>query len=502
MKQETIDVFFCFEEQAQWDLLKKHPEAPAQLWGEIKSFEELGRPSFPLERLPEVVRRYAFELAQDLQVPVDMTAMCVLSVLSICVQGKYKVSPKPGWVEPLNLFTLIIAPPGERKSPVFRKVTQPIFNYEWRKKKEMEPQILDSTAKRAVLSAKVEKLKKSVGRSEVADEEYRRAVKELNEFQEVTAPRLLADDTTPERLASLMSQNGGKMAVASAEGGIFEIIGGRYSGGKANMDIFLKGHDGDPVRVDRSNREEYIKEPILSVLLAAQPEVLNGIMGNAAFQGRGLVGRFLYCIPTLQGVRRFDSKPISQQTTEVFQGLCADLLKIPSKEAPVLRFGKQAMETFGAFYEEMDALTRGELSYMGDWMGKFCGAVARIAGVLYLAKERVFAEKKDVPLQVVEDAIAIGRYLMEHAKAAYAAMGAEGSVTGARYILERLEKKPQYRMKKYDILRLCRKIKTAEELAEPLDILCEMGYLHKEGSGGKPGRPSEVYYLNPAYFKL
>ena len=292
------------------------------------------------------------------------------------------------------------------------------------------------------------------------------------------------------------------MAVVSAEGGIFEIIGGRYSGGKANMDIFLKGHDGDPVRVDRSNREEYIKEPILSVLLASQPEVLNGIMGNTAFQGRGLVGRFLYCIPMLQGVRQFDSKPISQQAMEGFQGLCNDLLEIPSKEAPVLRFGAQAREAFGAFYEEMDTLTRGELSYMGDWMGKFCGAVARIAGVLYLAKERVFAEKKDIPFPVVEDAIAIGRYLMEHAKAAYAAMGADGSVTGARYILERLEKKPRYCMKKYEILRLCRRIKTAEELTEPLDILCEMGYLHKEGNSGKPGRPGDVYYLNPAYFKL
>ena len=89
-------------------------------------------------------------------------------------------------------------------------MTRSIFDYERRKKQEMEPQILDSAAKKAVLLAKAEKLKKSVGRSEAADEEYRRAVKELNEFQEVKAPRLLADDTTPERLASLMSQNGGR----------------------------------------------------------------------------------------------------------------------------------------------------------------------------------------------------------------------------------------------------------------------------------------------------
>ena len=341
MNQETVEIFFCFEEPLQREMLKEDPKAPAQLWGEMKSFEELGRPPFPLKRLPEVVRRYAWELAQDLQVPADMTAICALSVLSICLQGKYKVSPKPGWVEPLNLFTLIIAPPGERKSPVFRQVTQPIFDYERRKKQELEPQILDSAAKKAVLLAKAEKLKKSVGRSEAADEEYRQAVKELNEFQEVKAPRLLADDTTPERLASLMSQNGGKMAVVSAEGGIFEILGGRYSGGKANMDIFLKGHDGDPVRVDRSNREEYIKEPILSVLLASQPEVLNGIMGNAAFQGRGAGGRFLYCIPTLQGVRQFDSKPISQQAWRDFKGCVMIYWRFPVRRLRCCGLGRR-----------------------------------------------------------------------------------------------------------------------------------------------------------------
>ena len=121
MNEETVAVFFDFNEGMQRDLLKGDKMAPAQLWGEIKSFEELERPSFPLERLPEVVRRYALELAQDLQVPADMTAICALSVLSICLQGKYKVSPKPGWVEPLNLFTLIIAPPGERKARYFAR---------------------------------------------------------------------------------------------------------------------------------------------------------------------------------------------------------------------------------------------------------------------------------------------------------------------------------------------------------------------------------------------
>ena len=42
-------------------------------------------------------------------------------------------------------------------------------------------------------------------------------------------PRLVADDITPEAAASLLAEQGGRLAIISAEGGIFDIIAGRYS---------------------------------------------------------------------------------------------------------------------------------------------------------------------------------------------------------------------------------------------------------------------------------
>ena len=51
---------------------------------------------------------------------------------------------------------------------------------------------------------------------------------------------MIADDITTEALASLLADNDGKMAVVSSEGGIFEIIGGRYSqsGRGVSFDVF------------------------------------------------------------------------------------------------------------------------------------------------------------------------------------------------------------------------------------------------------------------------
>lgn len=62
-------------------------------------------------------------------------------------------------------------------------------------------------------------------------------------------PVLLADDSTPETVTSLMAEQGGRLSVMSAEGGIFDIIAGRYSGAP-NMEVFLKGHARDRLRVN------------------------------------------------------------------------------------------------------------------------------------------------------------------------------------------------------------------------------------------------------------
>lgn len=76
--------------------------------------------------------------------------------------------------------------------------------------------------------------------------------------EEITVPvlpRLVADDVTPEAVASLLAEQGGRLAVLSAEGGILATLAGRYSGAP-NLEVFLKGHAGDLLRVDRKGRPD------------------------------------------------------------------------------------------------------------------------------------------------------------------------------------------------------------------------------------------------------
>ena len=167
--------------------------------------------------------------------------------------------------------------------------------------------------------------------SELADK-----AKEISTFQEIQPLKLFVDDVTAEKLASVLAENHSKAAIVSAEGGIFDILNGIYTK-NVNIDVFLKGHSGDTIRVDRIGRtSESILHPTLTMLLAVQPEVLNGLMTNGTFRGRGLTARFLYAIPRSSlGDRDFYTTPIAESVKTGYTKLIRSMLEVDEREEPI-----------------------------------------------------------------------------------------------------------------------------------------------------------------------
>ena len=85
---------------------------------------------FPTEALPVPIKDYVLAVAESTQTPVDMSACASLAVVALCLQGKYRIKAKSDWSEPLNLFTVIVAEPSERKSPIINLMTKPLNEYE------------------------------------------------------------------------------------------------------------------------------------------------------------------------------------------------------------------------------------------------------------------------------------------------------------------------------------------------------------------------------------
>ena len=84
---------------------------------------------------------------------------------------------------------------------------------------------------------------------------------------------------------------------------MFDQMAGRYNQTAGpNLGVYLKGHAGDLLKVDRRGRPpEYVERPCLTIGLTVQPEVLQGLASRPGFRGRGLLARFLYSLPAEPG---------------------------------------------------------------------------------------------------------------------------------------------------------------------------------------------------------
>ncbi len=124
-KDELVQETMEKERQAQVreDFRKEEtpqPGAPPKVWDDPIPFGKHELPPFPVDALPYPFSDYSVAVAEATQTPVDMAGTAILTYLSVVDLGKHVVEPKPGWIEPLNLYSDIIARPSERKSRVSR----------------------------------------------------------------------------------------------------------------------------------------------------------------------------------------------------------------------------------------------------------------------------------------------------------------------------------------------------------------------------------------------
>jgi hypothetical protein len=480
-------------------------------------------PPFPAEVLPDDLRAYVEAVALATQTPEDLSALVVLAVLATAAAKRAVVEVRDGWREPLNLFTLVVLGPGNRKSAVFRECTEPLTDFEEAEGRRLESEVKRTAARRKVAEKALERAEADAAK---AEEEHRaeklavvdRLVEELATLPIVTAPRLSTDDVTPEKLAALMAENGERVAVLSAEGGIFGLLAGRYqANGGANLDVFLKGHAGDALAVDRIGREGLrINAPALSVGLTVQPEVLRGLADTPEFRGRGLLARFVFALPVSRvGSRDLAAPTIPDNVRQRYAATVRGLLTLepaltdsgdPVPHILTLASGAaDALRAFGEWLEPQlgDA---GELALMVDWGGKLSGAAARIAGLLHLA-EHARAQQPwaaAVSAEMMERAVALAHYLIPHARAAFAQMGADSLVEDAQHILGWLRRNRPATVTRRDLFNGTRgRFRTVGKLDRPLGLLEDHGFIRAMAlpASSGPGRPpSPSYEVNPATY--
>jgi replicative DNA helicase len=474
-----------------------------------------GLPEFPLEALPDWCGAFAAALAEATQTPRDLAGMIVLASLATCAGGRVRVEIKPGWEEPLNLYVLVALPPGERKSAVFEAATAPLSEFEEERARAVAPLVTEGAIRRKALeraceSAQAEAAKaKTDTAREAAIERATELAKDAEAVIVPAAYRLLADDATPEILASLLAQQGGRIAVLSPEGGVVGQMAGRYSSSRvpgSNLGVYLKGHAGDRLRVDRVGRPaEYVSRPALTIGLAVQPEVLRTMAEVPELGGLGVLARFLYSLPASRmGDRSSDPDQVPPELAREYASkLCILARSLDVAGGWLIRFAPASWSLLREYAAALEPRLGddGDLNHMRDWAGKLAGAIARVASLIHLGGSVRGAWGDEVPRSAVDAAILVGDYAIAHAQAAFALMGADPEVELARRVLRWIGNRKLTEFSRRDAFDQLRgnRLTKVTDLDPPLALLAAHDYIRPSSTAPGPagGRPSQRYRVNP-----
>jgi hypothetical protein len=312
------------------------------------------------------------------------------------------------------------------------------------------------------------------------------------------SPTFICDDITTEKLGPLMAENNERMAILSAEGGIFKLISGLYNDKEGNFDLYLKAHAGDPWSNHRVGREsQFMRKPSLTMGLAIQPDVLDEIGTNRHFRGRGLIARFLFSIcKSYVGFRQRQTRSLSPSLIQEYRNHIFTLMDAPSGNLFTLT--PDAQDIWDEFYNDVERDLRpgGSLEHIPDWGSKLPGGAARIAGLLHMGSHGSQGIGRPISVDIVTASCVLGGYFKEHALATFRQMKEDPRISSAKKVLSYLIRIKPEKFKGRDVLlHTYFANRTMEEVMPGLNILLERGYIRsgKSEYSGR-GRPEAVEY--------
>ena len=92
--------------------------------------EDSPQRNFPTKALPPILREMVTGIAETTGTDTAMAATSMLSAISYCFTGMYRMQGKPDHSEPPMIYSFIVAEPSERKSPVVKFIKKPFVDFE------------------------------------------------------------------------------------------------------------------------------------------------------------------------------------------------------------------------------------------------------------------------------------------------------------------------------------------------------------------------------------
>jgi len=356
---------------------------------------------FPIGEFPEPLKTVASELADTYQMPVSLSAMSALAVISGAVgQSAVVTGARRDLTTKLNLYVIPIAGRGSGKGTLGQILTKPLITRSKQLADAYRGKMADFQSEVGLLEAEIKRLHRAASPATGVDreallEELAGKTKRKDQLKAESNRNttLWCGDTTSEALFRNLADNGETLFSYSAEaGGPVKVALGKYTAdGKGDYDLLLSAYSGDSCRRDRvGSGSRELAEPRLALLWMVQDCVVQEILADREAVERGLTARPL--IFDSGANREKDNRQNRSFTLEnIWNGCVGSILDARLAANPqsprVISCDAEAVEIFAKFDDETVDLERGPYSDLPGELSRWRENAIKVAGLFALVED-------------------------------------------------------------------------------------------------------------------
>jgi len=451
---------------------------------------------FPTDVFPVALQRYCLGTAQVTLAPPDVVGAAMLAVASAAIGQSVNIYLKRTWHESPLLNMLIVALPGQSKTPPMKLVVKPLTG-------------IDGDLRKA---SKLER--------EAWEELKKTAPKGVNPGPEPRQRRAVVKDITRETLVTILADNPRGLLADPDEATGWIGSFNQYKSKGNDRQFWLDIWSSRPTSVDREGgkRSSWVPCPLVTVLGGLPPDML-GTLAEEQGRNDGFFDRLLFSYPGTFPNQEWTEDELDEGDESTWDAVLTTLHKVEmffDKDKNVCRpylvnFDPAAKDVWVKWFnphckemeaEDAPAWQAGVWSKLRSYCARFCLILSRIRLATGVDTRGELA-RGAVTAEDVRGAIKLVDYFKSHvAKVQNRSTGGTGS-PDAQAILAWIRRKGLREFSEHDLLNDLRyRFADGKSPRIALDLLCEASAIRPKSmhvSPRKRGRkPSQVWEVNPA----
>lgn len=486
--------------------------------------------TLPEDMLPEPLKRWIVDVATRIGVHIEYVAIIVLVALGSVVGrtiGIY-LKQRDNWLEVPNIWGAIVGPPSSKKTPAMNKAISPIRHLTKIALTEFKEAQAARKAAIEIQKIEIETLKRNARKPDIDPSKVQADLaakyEELNRLEEANAERrYYTSDGTIEKIGEILLTNPrGLLIIRDELTGLLRTM--EKPGHEGDRAFYLEGWNGQGSHiVDRISRGTlHLPAITLSIAGGIQPSRLAGYIRDAIDDGGeadGFLQRFQLLVwpdelPDWEYVDDYPDIEAENRAFKIFEKLDKlEPLKLGAvvdpahpEAIPALRFSAEAQELFIAWLNDLMARVRTKeikaAPAFGAHLGKYPSLFATLALLFHLVGVADGRTHGPVSVDAAHLAADWCEFLEQHARKVYAPE-LNGEVLAAHVLAEKIKQGQILDGQSLrDIYRRgWTELRTAEQVAGALAVLCQANWARVELLENDGARPSEIIRLHPSLRK-